>query len=212
MFAIIREIKRSVIELLKVIRFRYFSKKEKWGHIGHNSIIHSPSMVSGRENIFIGDNVNIDWDNVIYAVKGKFIIQNNSGAAIGLRVITDNHSPGIGEHIKERGNANLIPGNVVVDEEVWIAANVTLLSGCHIKRGAVVGAAACVRGGVYPPYSILIGNPAKVVGFRFTPEEIVEHEKLLYDVNDRIPIEVLNSNYQKYFLSRIDEIKRYVKI
>lgn len=41
----------------------------------------------------------------------------------------------------------------------------------HDKIGAVIGAYAVVRGDI-PPYAIAIGNPAKVVKYRFSPELI----------------------------------------
>ena len=199
-------------EARKSIRFRYFNRKDKWGHIGKNSVVHSPSMVSGKQNIFLGNNVNIDWDNVIYAVNAKFIVKDNSGAAVGLKVITGNHRRAIGEKKGERGNANLEGKDVIVEEDVWIAANVTLLAGVHIGRGAIIGAGSVLRTCKIPPYAIVMGNPGKIVGFRYTPEEILEHEKSLYNENNRIPIEKLNKNYQKYYINKIKEIKKFVTL
>ena len=54
-----------------------------------------------------------------------------------------------------------------------------------------------------------MGNPAKVVGFTFTPKEIIEHEQALYPENERIPLETLEKNYRKYFLNRLKEIKQH---
>ena len=69
--------RHCLIETKNSLRFRYFNRKDKWGKIGKGSIVHSPSMVSGRGNIFLGDNVNIDWGNTIYAVHAKFIMKDN---------------------------------------------------------------------------------------------------------------------------------------
>ena len=63
-----------------------------------------------------------------------------------------------------------------------------------------------------PPYAIVIGNPAKVIGFKFSPEEIIIHEKALYPENERIPVEILEKNYNKYFINRYKEIKEFIKI
>jgi len=63
-------------------------------------------------------------------------------------------------------------GDVVVGSDVWIAANATILSGTTIGDGAVVGAGAVVISDV-PPYAIVFGNPARVMGQRF-PDEIVK--------------------------------------
>lgn len=53
-----------------------------------------------------------------------------------------------------------------------------ILKGVTIGRGSVVGAGAVVTKDV-PPYAIVGGNPAKVIRFRFTKEQIKEHEKIL---------------------------------
>ena len=67
---------------------------------------------------------------------------------------------------------------VVIEDDIWIGANVTILKGVTIVRGSVVAAGAVVTKSC-PPYSIIGGVPAKVLKMRITPVEIVEHEKLL---------------------------------
>ena len=199
-------------EAKKSLRFRYFNRKDHWGHIGKNSFVSSPSMVSGKQNIFLGDNVNIDWDNLIYAVNAKFIVKNNSGAAVGLKVITGNHQRVLGKFIKStiKGRQHDVEKDIIVEEDVWLAANVTLLSGVHVGRGATVGAGSVCINNV-PPYAIFMGNPAKVIGFNLTPEEIIEHELLLYPEEERLPLDLLQKNYKKYFLDRFVEIKKIIK-
>lgn len=73
----------------------------------------------------------------------------------------------------------------VTIEDVWIGAGATVLRGVTVHRGAVVAACAVVTKSV-PPYAIVAGNPAKVLRFRWTPEEIVAHEKQLYPPSKRL--------------------------
>ena len=101
--------------------------------------------------------------------------------------------------------------DVIVDEDVWIGARVTILAGVHVARGCSIGSGTVLRKST-PPYSIVIGNPAKVVGFRFTPEEVIEHEKKLYPEEERLPLSLLEKNYEKYFLNRIKEIKQFTSL
>lgn len=54
------------------------------------------------------------------------------------------------------------PG-VEVASNVWIGARAVLLGGARIGEGSIVGAASVVRGEI-PPYSIAVGNPARVAG------------------------------------------------
>jgi hypothetical protein len=58
----------------------------------------------------------------------------------------------------------------------------------------------------------VVGNPAKVVGFTFSPEEIIEHEKALYSEKERLPLELLEKNYNKYYKKRLKEIAHYMHI
>ena len=83
-------------------------------------------------------------------------------------------------------------GSIVIDDDVWIGYNATILSGVHIKQGAIVAAGAVVTKDV-PPYAVVGGVPAKIIKFRFNPEQI----KVL-----------LNINYTK--LTR-DEVKKNIK-
>lgn len=183
------------------------------GHIGKNSHIHMPCLISegSLDNIYLGDDVNIDWNSVIYAINSKFIVGDHSGIATGLKCITSNHKTVPGEWLKTRGNGNLEGNDVILEEEVWIAANVTLLAGTRIGRGAIVAAGSVVRGVKVPPYAIVAGNPCKIIGYRFTPEEIIEHEKALYPEEKRLPLSKLEKNYQKYFENRA-KIVEYISL
>lgn len=51
---------------------------------------------------------------------------------------------------------------MIIDEDVWLAARVTVLPGSHIGRGSVVAAHAVVSGDI-PPYSLAAGVPARVI-------------------------------------------------
>lgn len=61
-------------------------------------------------------------------------------------------------------------GDVEIGNDVWIGWLALILSGVKVGDGAVIGAGSVVREDV-PPYSIAIGNPARVVKERFTQAE-----------------------------------------
>lgn len=62
-------------------------------------------------------------------------------------------------------------GDVIVGNDVWMASGVKILSGVKIGDGAVIGANALVSKDV-EPYSIVGGNPAKLIKYRFDEETI----------------------------------------
>lgn len=54
-----------------------------------------------------------------------------------------------------------------IGNDVWIGSNVTILSKCHsIGNGAIIGAGSIVNKDI-PPYAIAVGNPCKIIKYRF---------------------------------------------
>ena len=64
-------------------------------------------------------------------------------------------------------------GDIVIGNDVWIGREALILSGVTIADGAVVGARAVVTKNV-SPYSIAVGNPARVINKRFADQYIEE--------------------------------------
>lgn len=62
-------------------------------------------------------------------------------------------------------------GDIIIENDVWVGAKSTIMSGVKIHNGSVIGAGSVVTKDV-PPYSIVAGNPATIIKFRFTPEQI----------------------------------------
>jgi acetyltransferase-like isoleucine patch superfamily enzyme len=80
-----------------------------------------------------------------------------------------------GDDYKGAGQAE----QVVIGDDVWLGYGAIVLTGVTIGRGAVVAAGSIVLDDV-EPYVIVGGNPARKLGVRFSPTEIVEHETKLY--------------------------------
>ena len=154
-------------------------------HIHETAIVHPSVVVLNPDNLIMEENTNIQQFARIGNLRAKFILKKGSGSAAGLYVIPGNHMSVIGLRMKEVTDEmkdqidvqHEADKDIVVEEEVWIGARVSLLNGVHIGRGAIIGTGSVVRKSI-PPYAITIGNPAKIVGFKFTPDEIIEHEKI----------------------------------
>ena len=182
-------------------------------HLGMNVRVYN------KKNLIMEEDTNIDRGAIIMNTQAKVIFKKWSGAAVGLLAVSGNHMSVVGKNLKQVTDdlknqldvSHEQDKDIVVEEDCWIGSNVTLLSGVHIGRGGIVGSGTVVRKST-PPYAIVMGNPAKVVGFRFTPSDIIEHEKALYPENQRLPLDLLEKNYAKYFLNRIKDIKSFTKL
>ena len=86
-----------------------------------------------------------------------------------------------------------LKGDTVIGNDVWIGQNAVILPGVHIGDGAIIGANSIVGSDV-EPYTIVAGNPAKVVRKRFN-DELIDlllsfrwWDKSIDEINDLIPI------------------------
>ena len=62
-------------------------------------------------------------------------------------------------------------GKIIIEDDVWIGSNSVILSGVIIGRGSVIGAGSIVTKNV-PAYSIVVGNPARIIKKRFDEKTI----------------------------------------
>ena len=147
-------------------------------HIGIGSILWAPNRLTVASDVYIGKFCTIECDGSI----GRFsMIANNVGLvgrydhdlrSVGMPI---RKAPWIGSPDYKGQGLGL---QLTVGEDVWIGFGAVLLSGVTIGRGAIVAAGSVVTRDV-PPYAIAAGNPARTLSMRFTPEQIVEHERLL---------------------------------
>lgn len=212
---LLHNISRKIVGYSEYIRLHEI--RTKLGSIHPTSVFRLPDACSCPEKIFLEENTSI-YENSKFIIspvgdKGKFIMKKNSYAAQGLTVITGNHPRQIGQWNLEAAESHEydVDTDIIVEEDCGIGANVTLLAGCRVGRGATIGAGSVCSTKI-PPYAVVTGNPAQIVGFVFTPEEIIEHEKALYPEEERLPLAKLEKNYKKYYLDQMQHIAGYMSL
>lgn len=145
--------------------------------------INEGCVIKGAENISLGDEVVLSYNCRIYAHNnGDITIKNrtkinenviisaseNGKITIGNDVlIGPNVVIRASNHNFEKRNVPIVQqghagGEILIEDDVWLGANVAVLPNAVIKKGAVIGAGAVVNKEV-PSYSLSAGVPAKVI-------------------------------------------------
>lgn len=171
--------------------------KSMFNSCGKNVIFY-PFDSFSYSNISIGDYVFIGKGAVFHSSESIINIGNKVMFGPRVTIIGGNHNTAeVGKYmfdVKNKRADDDMP--VVVEDDVWVGAGVTILKGTTIGRGSIVAAGSVVRKTV-PPYSIIAGVPAKVINTRFDHETIILHEEQLYREKDRLGVDVLNEGLFK---------------
>ena len=129
-------------------------------HVGKNVTLFPGVMFQGTGTIFIGDNTYIENDTIIYSEEGYDVhIGNNCMIAGQCYIINTDHKTDTDVLMTKQGT---VSENIIIEDNVWLAGNVTVLKGSHIQEGCVIGAKALVRGKT-ETNGIYVGIPAKLL-------------------------------------------------
>lgn len=145
--------------------------------LGKNIKINKPQFVSIGDNVVLANNISFylnDTEDGIYIGNGTLInkwcdfgcshrIEIKENCTLGPFVhITDrNHAyQDVNVPIKDQGDFS--GGPVTINEDCWIGFGTQIMSGVTIGKHCVIGAGAIVTHDI-PPFSVVVGNPAKVI-------------------------------------------------
>ena len=134
--------------------------------------------IRANKNVFIGKNCVFESGVCLNAYKGKLIIKNNVAvnfntvisAGFGTIKIDDNvligpnctlRSSNHLKSIKKEVRRKHSQGRIIIEKNVWIGANVSILSGVTIGENSIIGAGSVVTKSI-PKNSIAFGNPCKI--------------------------------------------------
>lgn len=93
----------------------------------------------------------------------------------------------------------------IIGHDVWLGRNVIITNGARIGNGVVAGAGAVITKDV-PDYAVVAGVPARIIRYRYTPEQIDALNKIQWwnwtddEIRDR---------YDDFYLPIEDFTKKY---
>lgn len=155
----------------RLIRFPFDIRGRKFIDLGNNLTTGVGCRLEAfsdndEKTLLFGDNVQINDYVHISAMKSVRI--GNNVLMAGKIYISDN-SHGFYKGNNEDSDPNIPPiersylcNPVFIKENVWIGESVTILPGVTIGEGSIIGANSVVSKSI-PPYSIAVGQPAKVI-------------------------------------------------
>ena len=134
--------------------------------VGAGSILIAKSREGIKSHITLGEHVAINEYNNLRAGGGNIHIGSHCQIAQFCTLVASNHAVDTDQYIID-APWDTSKSSIDIEDDVWIGANCVILPGVTIGRGAIIGAGAVVTKSV-PPYSIYVGNPARLLRMRST--------------------------------------------
>ncbi|MGH9064285.1 MAG: acyltransferase [Acidimicrobiales bacterium] len=142
-------------------RIRYLLCRQMLASCGENVNIEHGALINSGSQIHVGDNSGIGLDAF---VSGPLVIGRNVIMGPNCTFLSINRDTQRTD-VPMIDQGYLAPRAPVVEDDVWLGANVTVLPGRRIGQGAIVAAGAVVSRDV-PPYAVVAGNPGRVIRIR----------------------------------------------
>ncbi|MGL4865092.1 MAG: acyltransferase [Cetobacterium sp.] len=185
--------KKVIIQIYKIYKLSQkvsnkliisFIKKKCLKNCGNNVYL-GKNFQGNYSNISLGNNVSIGPDAFLLSSKAEIIIGNNVMFGPKVSLVTGNHRIDIlGKYmidITDEEKLKTNDQNIIIEDDVWIGMGAIILKGVTVGEGSVVGAGSVITKNI-PPYSIIGGNPAKIIKKRFTEDQKSEHITKLSEV------------------------------
>ena len=108
--------------------------------------------------------------------------------------------PGVQPRDVKKVNKRITIGN-----DVWLGENVVITNGANIGNGVIAGAGAVITRDV-PDYAVVVGVPARIIRYRYTPEQIEKLNKIAWW---DWPDEVIRERYDDFYLDIEAFLEKY---
>ena len=153
----------------KVVNYYNYTHVTPWRQVrrGTGCVISPLANIANPQNLILGDRVRISANVYLWPGPGTGRISLADDVMIGPQVMISaaNYRYNDGSPVTDQA---MNEADIVIGRDVWIGFGAVILPGADIGEGAIIGAAAVVRGRI-PAWSIVAGNPGVIVGQRRRP-------------------------------------------
>ena len=181
-----------------------FLLRSELGSCGGNTILQYPFNVYSPKDFFVSENVKVSSGlHIINAPGERVYIKRNTSLAANCTIVTNSHrsTVSVPDFLLGPSHINDKSSSVIINEDVWVGVNVTILAGVELGRGCIVSANSLVTKSV-PPYALVVGAPAKIVKVKFSIDQILAHEKTLYPEKERFSREDLEKLFSVFYTDK----------
>ncbi|MBV1872517.1 MAG: acyltransferase [Gammaproteobacteria bacterium] len=156
--AVLKDIPGRYGQALRIACYRNY-----FGSAGEGIVIHLDARIRNIQNINIGDRSRIG-ECVMLQAGGGLDIGNDVLIGPGAKIWSINH--GFADTAEAIQNQGYDFKKVTLGDGCWVGANAFIMPGTTLGEGCVVSAGAVVSAKNYPPFKIIGGNPARIIGTR----------------------------------------------
>lgn len=191
----------SIISNFRSLKHCMFPSRSDLGSAGRNCVIGVPTYISCTKNLHMEENSVIRLGaNILNNQNEHVYIGKYTVISTHCTIVTNNHrsTVGIPQVLLGASHINDTHKDLHIAEDVYVGTNVTILEGANLGRGCIVGACSTITRPV-PPYALVVGTPAKIIGVKFSIEQIIEHEKVLYPKSERMSREKLEELFAQFY-------------
>ncbi len=192
----LNRIKKSV---RKIMPRRKGYRRKDFAHIGRHTKVNPDACLVPR-NMWLDDYVMIQNLVNFISFRGKVVVKKYSVISSGCTIVPSTHlaAPGVPFYFQAKDHCGDEDHTITVNEDCWVGANSILLPKCSLGRGCVVAAGSVVTR-EFPPYAVIAGAPARIIGVKFSRADVEKHEAMIYPPSERMSAQELDKLFSTFY-------------